>query len=633
VSRSRAAVLLLLAPLGASAGEPSGPLHVRTDALPIANDTLLGDDGQNLGFGNTTAGDHRPDGWAHAFDKGSVTVERADNKGAAVARVVIAPGSQGTLCSRQVPVVPGKTLLLTSAMRGEMDLGDVTALHLKILGEKGEVYTARRRFDTGDHGWEPVEIRATAPPGATSATLCLDVHMVNGTTGGALQLAPLKLVSLEAESRSAKLPLQHVILVTVETFRWDHLHRAGYARATSPRLDEMAAQGAWFGRNQAQAPYTHPSLASIVSSRYPTSLGFGDNAPPDMRTDLRTAAEIFADAGYVTAAFNVQYVLSNRYGLNRGFHYYRNYPNDGTAEALNREAFRWLTAHAADNTFLWLHYFDPHGPYRPPERFRSIFDEDSLWKGDRTRLSPSPNAAEGVPFIPNYVYDNGQTERRHYVAGYDGDLAYTDEQIGKLLDLVRQNGWDKDTLVVVTGDHGESMTDHDRYFCHGSLYQHDLHVPLLAWAPGRITPGRDVETHTGNIDILPTLLDYAGVPRDPGLEGESLRPLVEGTRPALQRPFTVSMVGKLDRKFYAAIDDSDYKVVLDGGWHLTNAYNLVKDPLENDNLLGLAPKDARNMAVRAGQWLSELVKAAPAPTTQTLDAEDLERLKSMGYVE
>lgn len=608
----------------------AGPLVVRTEDLSVANAGLVVDVGADFGFGNTTAGDGRPDGWAADFATGGVTISPVAGK----ARVAIAPGTSGTLCAKPIPVVQGRTLLLTTAVRGEADLGDVTALHMRILGEKGEIYTARRRFDTGDHGWEAVEIRATAPAGAREATLCLDVRMLTPKTGGALQLAPLQLVQIEAESRSARLPLARVILISVETFRWDHMHRAGYARATTPNLDRLAAEGAWFARNQAQAPYTHPSLASLITSRWPSSLGFGDNLPPDMLPDVRTAAELFAGAGYVTAAFNAQYTLSNRYGLNRGFHYYRNYPNDVPGQAINREAFGWLAAHAADNAFLWLHYFDPHGPYRPSGRFANQFEGDPIWEKDRMKLTASPKDAEGVPYIPNYVNDPGQVERRHYVAGYDGDIASVDDQIGKVVELVRANGWERDTMIVVTADHGESMTDHDRYFCHGSLFQHDLHTPLIVWAPGRVPAGREIASHTGNIDVLPTLLDYAGVSRGSDLQGESLRPLVEGARTSLQRPFTVSMVGKLERRTYAAIDDGRFKVLLDGNYRAWAAFNLEKDPNELLNLVPPMTGEVKAMTARVKTWLEELAKGdAPTVKTQGLDAEDLERLRAMGYVE
>lgn len=562
--------------------------------------------------------------WAETVTQGDLSVTTKDG----VARVAYTPGTKGNLCSPRVPVVADATVTVGGAVRGEPTLGDVTALHLHLEGDNGRLHTARRRVDVGDVGWDPVDIRATAPSGTTAARLCVEVQMVAAKDAGALLLQPLVVSEVRATSRKEKLPLRKVVLVSVETFRRDHVHAYGYPRETTPNLDRLIAGGTSFDRHWVPAPYTHPSLASLVTGLLPTRLGFVDNTPT-VGPDLRTAAQLFAQGGYVTAAFSSQYVLSNRYGMSRGFHYYRNHPNDVPATTLTNEVLPFLDAHADDNLFLWLHYFDPHGPYRPPAAFRQKFTGDALWNGDDAVLTAG-RANEGIAAIPQYIVDEGQLERRHYVAGYDGDIAFLDDELGKLWRHLRGKGWSEETLLVVTADHGESMTDHGRYFCHGSLYEHDLHVPMVVWSPGRAEAGRRVDVPTSHVDVLPTMLDYAGLPIPPGLQGVSLKG-VKDRRPPGGIPFSLAAHGRAEKLRWAARDAGPVKVIVDRAGRLLEAYDLAADPGETRDVS--ATKPARDLARRVKEWLDTGAWTPPPTRTQTLDDEDVERLRELGYVE
>jgi arylsulfatase A-like enzyme len=605
---------MLLLALAAFAGTP---LQVTTTPVPLA--PLLAD-ADNNGL---------PDGWGfEGAVSGSVVTSRVKGPGGDVARIRYTAGTKAKMCSPRAKVSPGSTVVLTSAVRGEPSLGDVTAIHMLLDGESGVLHTARRRIDVGDNGWDPVDIRATAPPGTVGARVCLEIQMVKADQAGALLLAPPVLEEVRATSRSAKLPLQRVILVSVETFRRDHVHAYGYPRATTPTLDAMIAAGTSFDRHWASAPYTHPSLASLITGLVPTRLGFVDNIPT-LGGDLLTAAQLFARAGYVTAGFSVQYVLSNRYGLNKGFHYYRNHPNDVPAGELTKELLPFLEAHGQDNLFLWVHWFDPHGPYRPPAAYRQRFTNDATWAADTRTFKPG-TAQEGTPDIPPYVLDKGQVERRHYVAGYDGDIAYWDDEFGKLWRFIQSKGWAEDTLVVVTADHGESLGDHDRTFCHGSLYEHDLHVPMVMWGPGRVPAGARVTAPTSHVDVLPTLLDHAGLTPPPGLHGGSLRGVTSTRTGGL--PAALAVVGRGENLRWAA-RDGDTKVILDRQGRLVSAWDLAADPGELRDLLGAAPKTARDLAKSVQAWLATGAWAPPATRQQSLDDEDVQRLRELGYVE
>ena len=602
--------------LFALAAFAQSPLRVTTVALPVANPGLTVD---------VAPADGTPDGWSLAVERGSVRV--TPGKEAHTTSLSWTAGTKASLCSTPVAAPEGTTLRLRSRIKGSAALEDVTAIHLHLTGPKGDLHTARRRIDTGAFPWENIEILSTLPPGGNAAFACVEVQMQRAEAAGQLQLAPFTLEAIKAESREPRLPIRRVIVVTIEAFRRDHVSTYGYPRSTTPHLDALIAEGVSFDQHHVPAPYTHPSLASLITGQLPTTLGFVDNIP-SLGKSFPTAAELMGQAGYVTAAFNVQYVLSNRYGLNRGFHYYRNHPNDTPANVLNDELLPFLTAHAADNVFAWVHYFDPHGPYRPPTRFRSMFRNDAVWTADIQQVARG-ETAEGAATVPTYIFDLNQTERRHYVANYDGDLAFTDAELGRLVAYLRASNAE-DTLLVVTADHGESMTDHGRYFCHGSLYEHDLHVPMVVWGPGLVAAGTRSAGISSHVDVLPTLLDYVGAGQLPGFAGRSLRPELEGS-PAPPRDWVSSVVGRGDNLRYALLAPGGLKIVTDAWGHLLQAWDLGSDPHELVELSNRDRGPARALAESFATWRKAHMPTQSKP--QTLDREDEERLRALGYIE
>jgi arylsulfatase A-like enzyme len=591
------------------------PLIVDATSLPLPGSTWV----------DVAPADGVPDGWGLSVTQGSLRVARGVEAG--TARLEWTAGTKASLCSASAPVTPGATLQFSTRVHGSATLADVTAVHLRIAGARGDVHVARRRFDTGAFPWEGVNITATVPEGATGAYVCFEVQMVSPDAAGSLEVTPLRLEELRATSTNPRLPVRRIVLVSIETLRWDHLSGNGYARATSPTLDRLMTEGVRFDAHYTPAPYTHPSLASLITGQWPTTLGFVDNIPT-LGAGQPTVADLLAQAGYVTAAFNVQYVLSNRYGLNRGFHYYRNHPNDTPAAVLNNELLPFLRAHADDNLFAWVHYFDPHGPYRPPAGYDRLFRGDALWNADARRLERG-EAAEGAPAIPPYVFDKGMLERRHYVARYDGDIAYTDAELGRLVEALEADNRN-DTLLIVTADHGESMTDHGRYFCHGSLYDHDLHVPFVVWGPGLVAPRAAPAGLSSHVDVVPTLLDYAGVGSLPGFAGQSLRPAIEGGAMP-DRPWVMSVVGRSERLRYALHAPGGLKVVTSARGAFESAWDVANDPGESKPVSGAPRRAGRALAREFMAWLKG--NAPAGRKASTLDPEDIERLRALGYVE
>ena len=604
----------LLALVAAGHARAATPLVVTERVVALGNSGLTED---------VAPADEIPDGWSATMDAGAIAVKGTEGPTGKAVRLTWGGGTMGKLCAAPVPASPARTLRVTGLLRGEQ-VPDVAGLHLHLIGTKGVLETARRRVEATGDLWEEIDLRATTPAGTTSAQLCIDVRAKSPSLVGALRLTPFRLTELDATSSAARLPLPRILLITVETFNRGHVHAYGYPRATTPNLDALIAQGTSWDAHRATAAYTHPSLASILTGQLPTTLGFADNTPPSLGPSTMTLGEQLAKAGYVTAGFSSQYVLSNRWGLNRGFHYWRNHVNDTPGRILTTELLPWLDAHARDNVFTWVHYFDPHGPYRPPAGYRERFVGDGIWNDDKATLRADPKAAEGVAAIPNYVFDAGKFERRWYVAGYDGDIASFDAELGALMDALRARGWDKDTLVIVTADHGESMTEHDRYFCHGSLYEHDLSVPLVMRGPG-IGAGKRITTPSSHVDVAPTILDAAGLLPT----GDTARSLRKHDPSRL----AVSVHGKGATLRYAVTDTSGQKILVDAQGVVHKRYDLRVDPGERYPLTGLPPKASRALeerfrALRATGW------GAPAQArTQSLDDEDVERLRALGYIE
>ncbi len=329
-----------------------------------------------------------------------------------------------------------------------------------------------------------------------------------------------------------------VLLITIDTLRADHLHSYGLPLENSPNLDALAAQGVLFERAIAAASATGPSHASIMTARYPRehTIGHG-NGSTRLERDP-TLAEIFSDAGYRTAAFVGNLVLERRTGFDRGFEHYddefdrheRNRKSyERIAENTTARALGWLREVGDEPWFLWVHYQDPHGPYSPPKEYQGRFN-----------VAPEPDEAplpdlEGNTDkggIPAYQKLEGLTRLSEYRSRYIDEIFYTDLWIGKLLAAV--DARPRRPIVMLTADHGESMGEHDRYFVHfWTTTPENVHVPMILRAPG-ITPDRRSRI-VSHVDILPTLVELAGLEAPAHSRGVALGPFLRQRRPLPER--------------------------------------------------------------------------------------------------
>ncbi|HEX2185083.1 MAG TPA: sulfatase, partial [Chloroflexota bacterium] len=307
-----------------------------------------------------------------------------------------------------------------------------------------------------------------------------------------------------------------------DTLRADHLGCYGYFRPTSPRLDAFAAEGVRFAQHVSQAPYTLPAFTSLVSSQYGTThkvlanpSGRHPNFPVALDDTTPVLADLFRAAGPEVELANGRYVAGGT--LTASFDNLINFPNHpkwfvrgyedhvavtpGTqrmvgAEVLHRRLFPWLEQHAAEDFFLFVHYWDVHGPYLAPSPFGRDFPAQTVG-----REIPTSTAPGGEAYGPRWGPVSAITpQARSRIDTYDGGIGYFDHRFGELLDHLERLGIAQRAVVALTADHGESLAEHRVPFAHDDLYEATIRVPLIIRAPGQLPAGHVVEALSQAVD-------------------------------------------------------------------------------------------------------------------------------------
>ncbi len=331
-------------------------------------------------------------------------------------------------------------------------------------------------------------------------------------------------------------PPPDVLLVTIDTLRADHVGAYGAGPDATPSLDRIAEAGVVFERAIAAASRTVPAHASIMTSRHTRRHSVGHRNGETTLTGLPTLAGHFADAGYRTGAFVGNILLTRGTGLIAGF---ETFDDELETPELNRphvverlardttdRALAWLDGAGDDARprFLWVHYQDPHGPYTPPdEDLAAIADDEPA--SDRELTVGRNNQARGA--IPPYQVLPGLRRPSEYRARYAGEIHYVDRELGRLVAQAERSAGDRRLVVLVTADHGESLGEAHFHFMHTHTTTPDVaHVPLVLRAPG-LAP-RHLDGTVGHVDVMPTLLELAGLPVPEDAEGIPLGPVARG---------------------------------------------------------------------------------------------------------
>lgn len=441
---------------------------------------------------------------------------------------------------------------------------------------------------------------------------------------------------LGCEPTTASDPRPNVLLITVDTLRADRLGSYGYRLATSPSMDAIAKQGIRFNRAIAAASTTAPAHASIMTSRYTREHSIGPNNGGTKLIDGTTLAEEFRRAGYATGAFVGNIMLQPRTGFDRGFDLFdgelphpeanREFIFERTADETTERALAWLETIGDQPVFLWVHYQDPHGPYIPPREFATRLRVPAT---DDEKALPVLPSETGWGGIPSYQAIEGLSLPSDYESLYAAEILYADFFIGQLVENVEHHEPLRDSIVLLTADHGESLGEMNRWFEHGFSTMPQLaHVPLILRAPG-LAPGIRDET-VSHVDILPTLLELAGLPIPAETSGSALGPVIRGEREIPDR-FVYSDIGK---EVTAYRGDELVRVTgVEGAWFPERPPSMKETPLwfhyrwQDDGSWVPTKEDPRAQ----GQIRTYVEKAVPVKKTPALELEDLERLRALGY--
>ncbi len=420
-------------------------------------------------------------------------------------------------------------------------------------------------------------------------------------------LAPLLVAAALAGSACNRVELQtapesgrpNVLLVTIDTLRADHVGVYGAPEAQTPSLDALATGGTRFETAIAATPLTLPSHASLLTGLDPPRHGVRHNGVYHLGDRVETLAERFRAAGYATGAITGAVVLARRYGLDQGFERY----DDGTtsrvsgaggflernAGEVTDRALGWLGS-ASHPFLLWVHYYDPHHDYRPPQPFAS-------------RFAANP---------------------------YDGEIAYVDSELGRLLDGLESRGLRERTLILVTSDHGESLGEHGESTHAYTLYDAVLRVPLILSGPG-VPQGRVVPSLVRAVDVAPTLLALAGLPAFAEADGEPLTPhLQDGPPPPARLAYSETLATRIEQGWsplFAARSERHLLVRAPR----PELYDVEADPAQLENLIATDPERFRPEIERLARALDERIAGSEEQTPLALDGDSLAQLRSLGY--
>ena len=454
-----------------------------------------------------------------------------------------------------------------------------------------------------------------------------------------------------------------MILITIDSLRADHLGCYGYERDTSPDIDRIANQSTLFLNAVTQAPWTSASLASLLSSTYPTVNGVTKN-DKKVSSRLPLLAESLKKRGFYTAAFvNQPFLIKNNeaqgHGLHRGFSHYESlyakqflqqyrYKGD---QKLTEDVLSWLKKWSKisyhKKLFLWVHYMNPHGPYTHPPRYDTLFREDGLYVTNKKAPTSEENYHFGLIHRWQAEHLSYSTDVDRYVAQYDGGILFINDQISRLYNRLKELDLVRKSIIVITADHGESMWENNWYFEHGMPFETNTRVPLIIKVPD-ISPRR-IDTVVSLIDVAPTISNILGIQPPSSFMGKSLLPLIEVKTERI-RSYAYGETGHMDQQY---IRSDRYKLIVQrpklsrskvhfykdyfaGKEEIVGLFDIRSDPYEEHNLAEEKPELAASMYSQlqdlkeTNEKISETLGEEEAAT---FDDQTKEILKALGYLD
>jgi arylsulfatase A-like enzyme/Tfp pilus assembly protein PilF len=397
----------------------------------------------------------------------------------------------------------------------------------------------------------------------------------------------------------------NVILITIDTLRSDRVSCYGSDLVDTPNIDSFASEGVLFSNAASTVPFTLPAHSSILTGLYPPGHGVRENVGYTLDASIPTLAEVLSNGGWSTAGFVSAFVLDRRWGIGRGFdHYFDDFdlkdfdtPNlssvQRSGDVTIAESIQWLDGRPQDSPFfLWLHLYDPHDPYTPPEPFKS----------------------------------------QHPQRPYDGEVAYTDSLIGDFRRALEERGLLSSSLVILTSDHGEGLGDHGEAMHGFFIYDTTIHVSLIVRPPAAADAGRVVDSAVSHVDIFPTILDAVGLNAPDRVHGQSLLPAILGEDLGPDRSVYSESLYPLLHYGWAPL-----RSLRTGSRKLISAprpevYDIVLDRREERNLSYEEPGVRSQLEESLADLRTKIETGGPAPgSAPDIDPETLAQLQALGY--
>lgn len=446
----------------------------------------------------------------------------------------------------------------------------------------------------------------------------------------------------------------NIVLIALDTLRADHMSCYGYSKETTPCIDDIAKKGVLFKNLIAENNVTQSSFVTIMTGLNPVAHGVVNMKPQKINPKLLTLSQILKQNGYKTAAVDNNHRCTGTVNnwFKRGYDTYidpgtkRKIHFLATAEDVNSLAIPWIKKQRDNKFFLFLHYWDPHFPYVPPQP----------WKNKLTRNIPLKTSGDDLKTVmrePLYSWFkkwSPDTNNPDYVRGlYDAEVSYLDHHIGQLVEQMEKLKLLDNTLIVIVADHGESLGEHNIYFDHHGLYEPTVHVPLIMVAPSKLPQSKRVNGLCQHADILPTVLQLAGIKKGGRLrniDGKSLMPLIQEKKAEIH-PFVTSCEANWQLK--RSIRTTKWKLIKSlekdvYGNPKYELYNLERDPKENTNIVGKRKHVAKQLNHKLETHLKKLrhkhkkpdplargQKTKLHPLTVAEEEKVKKRLSDLGY--
>lgn len=406
-----------------------------------------------------------------------------------------------------------------------------------------------------------------------------------------------------AVTAAASVVPPNVVIITIDTLRADHLGCYGYKDIRTPNIDGLAADGVRFERAYTPVPITLPSHTVMFTGTYPMASGMHDFSGNRLNPSQPTLASVLKQQGYASGAVVASAVLDSRFGLNRGFDFYYdhfdfNRLQESNLDEMERsgdqvvdQALTWLNQNRRKKFLVWMHLYEPHYPYRPP-----------------------------APYSEQYASHP-----------YDGEIAFADAQVGRLVRYLKENGLYRNTMIVLGGDHGEGLGEHGEKTHGFFIYNSTLHVPLIFKLPGNAAPGKAIAAPVSLVDLMPSVLQAVKVEAPAGVQGKSLLPLLAGKGPYHASPlYAETFLPRLHFNW------SELRGVQVGNYHFIDApkpelYDLGRDPKELQNLAGGNKAVAEELRAKLAGVIRDYSPGTEMAEKTSLDPALMERLKSLGY--